>query len=69
MKKGRKFAVVIIVSVLLGLGMVAGLISSIQGVDMAWLTAVLPILASVYPVYMGANAVQKNAEQKAKEKQ
>ena len=69
MKKGRKFAVVIIVSVLLGMGMVAGVISSMQGIDMAWLSAVLPILASVYPVYLGANAAQKSAEVKAKAKE
>jgi len=63
-KNGRKFAVIIIVSVEIILGMVAGIIGAYLELDLSWLSVVLPILASVYPAYMGANAWQKTKENK-----
>ena len=67
--KGRKFAVVILVSLLMGIGMAAGLIAALSGASAPWLAATLPILASTYPAYMGANAVQKHAQAKTKDNQ
>ena len=64
MKNGRKYSVVVMVSVLISLGMVAGVIAAINGASLPWLATTLPILASVYPAYMGANAVQKSAQAK-----
>ena len=65
MKGGRKFAVVLLNAVLLGIGMSAGVLAAINNVDLPWLTTTLPILASVMPAYIGANAVQKSAQIKA----
>ena len=65
--KGRKFAVVVLVSLLMGIGMAAGLIAALSGANAPWLAATLPILASTYPAYMGANAVQKHAQARAKD--
>lgn len=63
MKNGRKFAVVIIVSIEIAIGMIAGVVGAYTKVEMPWLSVVLPILASVYPAYMGANAyVKKKVE-------
>lgn len=64
MKNGRKFAVIIIVSIEIVLGMVAGIIGAHMELELPWLGTVLPILASVYPAYMGANAWVKNKETK-----
>ena len=64
MKSGRKYSVVVMVSVLISLGMVAGVIAAINGANLPWLGTTLPILTSVYPAYMEANAVQKNAQAK-----
>ena len=65
MKNGRKYSVVVMVSVLISLGMMAGVIAAINGANLPWLATTLPILASVYPAYMGANAAQKTAQAKA----
>lgn len=62
MKHGRKFTVIIIVSIQITLGMIAGCIGAYMGIDLPWLAVVLPILAAVYPAYMGANAYQKGKE-------
>lgn len=57
--KGRKFAVVIMATILLGIGMIAGVIGALEGVDLPWLAMTLPIIASTYPAYIGGNAMQK----------
>lgn len=62
MKNGRKFAIVIIVSIQITIGMIAGVVGAYMKVDLPWLSVVLPILAAVYPAYMGANAYQKGKE-------
>jgi len=62
MKAGRKFTVIIIVSIEITLGMIAGIVGAYMGVDLPWLSVVLPILAAVYPAYMGANAYQKGKQ-------
>lgn len=59
---GRKFAVIIIVSIQITIGMIAGCIGAYMGIDLPWLAVVLPILASVYPAYMAANAYQKGKQ-------
>ena len=61
-KNGRKFTVIIIVSIQIVLGMIAGIIGAYMGVDLPWLSVLLPILAAVYPAYMGANAYQKGKQ-------
>ena len=66
MTNGRKFAIVIIVSIEITLCMVAGIIGAYMKVEMPWLSVVLPILAAVYPAYMGAKAYQKGREAKDK---
>ena len=60
--RGRKFTVVIIVSIQIAIGMIAGLVGAALEVDLPWLSVTLPILAGVYPLYMGANAYQKGKE-------
>ena len=65
MKNGRKYSVVVMVSILISLGMLAGVIAAINGADLPWLATTLPILASVYPAYMGANAAQKSVQAKS----
>ena len=62
--RGRKFVVVIMAVILLAIGMAAGVIAAYQGVDLAWLGLVLPILASVLPSYIGANTLQKSIQAK-----
>lgn len=64
MNHGRKFAIVIIVSIQITIGMIAGVVGAYMKVDLPWLSVVLPILAAVYPAYMGANAYQKGKEAK-----
>ena len=63
-KKGRKFTVVIIASILLTLGMIAGVIGAYRGLELPWLGVTLPILAGTLPSYIGANAYQKKVEAK-----
>ncbi len=60
--KSRKFLVVIMVSVLTLLGMVAGTVAAFKEFDLPWLAVTLPILAGVFPVYIGANAYQHGKE-------
>ena len=66
--RGRKFAVIVLVSALMGIGMAAGLLAALRGADTAWLTTTMPILASTFPAYMGANAMQKAAQAKNQNK-
>lgn len=61
-KKGRKFSVVIMVTILLFLGMVAGVIAAYNEFNLPWLAVTLPILAGVYPVYIAGNAYQHGKE-------
>ncbi len=61
-KPGRKFAVVIISAVLLGLGMIAGIFGAYNNLDLPWLSVTLPILAAVLPSYIAGNAYQKGKE-------
>ena len=49
MKSGRKYSVIVMVSVLISLGMVAGVIAAINEANLPWLATTLPILTSVYP--------------------
>ncbi len=66
-KNGRKFAVVIIVSVLLAIGMITGGIAAYKEFELPWLSLTLPILAGVYPVYIAGNAYQHGKELSNKE--
>ncbi len=60
--KSRKFIVVMVVAGLVLLGMVAGTIAAFKTFDLPWLAVTLPILAGVFPVYIGANAYQHGKE-------
>ena len=57
--KSRKFVVVIMVTVIFIMAMIIGAVAAWKEIDVPWLAVTLPILASVYPAYLGANAYQK----------
>jgi len=59
---GRKFVVVIIASILVLLGMIAGIIGAYRELDLPWLAVTLPILAAVLPSYIAGNAYQHGKE-------
>ena len=65
--RGRKFAVVIIVSVQIVLLAVYAAIAALHGVDVSWVGGVMMTFGSVYPAYMGANALQKSVQAKTKD--
>ena len=62
--KGRKFAVVLIVSAQIVLLAVYAAIAAVHGVDVSWVGGVMMTFGSVYPAYMGANALQKSVQAK-----